>query len=219
VTDSSPPPGGPPGLVVRLDVRDWRCLVVGGGTVATRRATRLITAGARVRVVAPLIDDRLRARAAEVIERGYRPDDLDGIRLVVTATGDSKVDAAVVADARAAGIPVNDATDAGRGTVVFPAVTTEGRVTMSVDTSGRSPALTAWLRDRLATEVGTLDTTAELMGAARDRMRIAGRSSEHPGWRRALDGGLVELVRAGDLDGARALLHRELGLDRDDPAS
>ena len=39
----------------------------------------------------------------ELHQRPYEPGDLDGVRLVVTATGDADVDAAVAADATAAG--------------------------------------------------------------------------------------------------------------------
>ena len=42
-------------LPIFLNIREQRCLVVGGGEVATRKATMLMRAGARVQVVAPEI--------------------------------------------------------------------------------------------------------------------------------------------------------------------
>ena len=48
-----PPPTSAPGYPVILDVSGRRCLVVGGGPVAARRARGLLVSGARVTVVAP----------------------------------------------------------------------------------------------------------------------------------------------------------------------
>ena len=44
-----------------LDLRGRSCLVVGGGTVATEKVAGLLDCGADVTVVAPEIDDELRA--------------------------------------------------------------------------------------------------------------------------------------------------------------
>lgn len=43
-----------------LDLRDRRAVVIGGGTVATRRALGLVEAGAMVDVIAPVLSERLR---------------------------------------------------------------------------------------------------------------------------------------------------------------
>ena len=89
---------------VVLDVSGVPVLVVGAGPVAARKVAGLAAAGARVRVVAPDVSPALdQAAVADLRRRPYRPEDLDGVRLVVTATGDPDVDAAVAADARPPG--------------------------------------------------------------------------------------------------------------------
>jgi len=95
---------------IYLDLRDVPVLVVGAGPVAARKVAGLAAAGARVRVVAPSVSPVLdRALVDEVRERPFEPADLNGVRLVVTATGSRDVDASVAAAATAAGLWVNAA--------------------------------------------------------------------------------------------------------------
>ncbi len=88
-----------PNYPVFLDLRDKAVLVVGAGPVGTRRAERLVLAGARVRVVAPRADPRLRALADAGSlaweERPFVPTDLDGVWFAHACTGLAAVDAEV----------------------------------------------------------------------------------------------------------------------------
>jgi siroheme synthase-like protein len=205
----------PPRYAVNLDLVDVPCLVVGGGPVAARKAAGLLEAGAVVTVVAPravaeLRDDpRVRHHARE-----YRRGEVASYHLAVTATGVAEVDAQVARDARAAGVPVNSADDPANCTFTLPAVVRRGDLQIAVSTTGRSPALASWLRARIdaALDDHVLDVL-DVLAETRDELRRAGRPTELPGWRRALDGGLVELVADGRLDEARDLLRRQLDLD------
>jgi len=58
------------GFPLLLDLAGRPVVVVGGGTVATRRVRSLLQAGARVRVVAPQIADAL----AQLVESGVDPE-------------------------------------------------------------------------------------------------------------------------------------------------
>ena len=81
-----------------LDVHDAAVLVVGGGRIGARKAEGLAAAGALVTVVAIEASEHLDGlEIVEIRERAFEPADLDGVRLVVTATGDADVDAAVSA--------------------------------------------------------------------------------------------------------------------------
>ena len=78
-----------------LDLRGRDCLVVGGGRVATEKAQGLLECFARVSVVAPEIDDELRALDVRVVERPFTRSDLVGRFLVIAATNDRSVNADV----------------------------------------------------------------------------------------------------------------------------
>jgi len=130
-------------LLVSFRVAGRRVTVVGGGAVASRKVRTLLDAGADVRVVAPRIAIELRADAGErlaIEERAYRTGDLDGATLAVAATGDAGVDAAVMADARAAGIPALDASGAGESDFAMLATTRLGDMRIGVDSGGSTPA-------------------------------------------------------------------------------
>ena len=168
---------------VSLDVAGRSCLVVGGGAVAARKARGLLELGAAVTVIAPAVAPAMgdlapSLRAVET--RPYRSGDAAGFRLVITATGDPRVDAAVYADAEAAGVWVNSADDPAHSSFILPSVHRDGTVTVAVSTGGASPALAVWLRSRIAGEpvVDGAGTLAALLGEARRRLRSSGRPTD-----------------------------------------
>jgi siroheme synthase-like protein len=195
---------------VSLDVTGRACLVVGGGPVAARKARALLECGAAVTVIAPSLNDEMEAlagRLEQVERRAYASGDAARFRLVVTATGRPDVDGAVHDDAETAGVWVNSADDRAHSSFILPAVHRDGPVVVAVSTSGLSPAFASWLRDRLAAECGDgAGVVAQLFGEARERLRLAGRRSDSVDWAALLDGPLLELVRAGDSDNARAIV-------------
>jgi precorrin-2 dehydrogenase/sirohydrochlorin ferrochelatase len=209
-----------PDYPVVLDLVGRRCLVVGGGPVAARRARGLLDAGAAVTVVAPRVVSAIEEMASgssppsgdqplptEVELRPYRQGEADRFDLVVTATGDLVTDSSVVADALAAGVLVTSASGDIPGTVRLPAVLRRGPVTVAVSTGGSSPALAAWLRDRIADSLPAgLDTVAALLDEARSEVRASGRSSDSVDWATLLEVHVLPLVEAGRVDEARAAL-------------
>jgi len=201
---------------VSLDVCGRSCLVVGGGKVAARKARSLLECGAAVTVITPTLSrdmEELVPSLRTLVTRTYVKGDASVFRLVVTATGIPEVDGAVYADAEAAGVWANSADDMAHSSFILPAVHRDGPVTVAVSTGGLSPALASWLRTRLATECGDgIGMLAQLLGEARARLRETGRSSESVDWRQLLDGPLLELVRGGDIDGARATVQAAIGV-------
>ncbi len=200
---------------VYLDLRDRRVLVVGAGEVAARKIERLVSAGAAVTVTAPAavpaIADRDDVRWQG---RPYRRGEVAGYRLALACTGIPEVDAQVFADGEASGVWVNAADDIDNCSFILPAVARRGPLSVSVSTQGVSPALASWLRVRFQRELDEgVTELARLMGAARAELRAATGSSEHPGWREALEDGLLDAVRVGDHAWARRRLRAALGLD------
>ena len=90
---------------------------------------------------------------------------------------------------------------------VLPAVR-RGDLVVAVGTGGRSPALAAHLRRRLADELTGYEAVLDLLAEVRDDTRAAGGSSEDVDWRRAFDEGIVELVQSGRIEAAREVLAR-----------
>ena len=156
-------------LALRLTGR--RVLVAGGGTVAARRVPALLDAGAEVAVVAPDISPALQDLATtgriSWLARGYAAGDCAGAWLVCACTDDSSVNAAVAAEADAAGTWCVRADDAAASRAWTPASGQAGDVRVGV-LSG-DPRHSAGLRDAL---VGAL--TSGAIGARRGRRRGGG---------------------------------------------
>jgi len=208
---------------VGLVVAGQRCLVVGGGRVAGRKARSLILCGAAVTMVAPEAHEALGLLASDgtiaaideqplsVELRPYEQGEAAGYRLVVTATGLEEVDRQVASDAKRAGVWVNSADDAANCTFMLPAVHRRGSVTVSVSTSGASPALATWLRGRIAEALGPgIEDLAALLEEGRRLVHERGGSTEAVDWASLLDGPLAGLVAAGRIDQARRVMRSAL---------
>jgi siroheme synthase-like protein len=199
------------GQPVNLLVRGRRCVVVGAGTVAARKIDALLAAGADVTVVAPRLGDDVRQWRDEgrvrVVERPFEPADLDGAWLATTATDQPDVNRAVYDAGESRRVWVNAADDPANCSFTLMSVIRRGDVVVTVGTGGRSPALAAWLRARLEAELGPeYETLLGLLSEAREELRAAGKSSEEADWNRALDSGMLDLIRAGRVGDAKELL-------------
>jgi siroheme synthase-like protein len=173
---------------INLNLEGRRCLIVGGGRIATRKAAGLAACGAVITAVAPEITDELAALAADVRRRPYAHGDLDGHWLVITATGDRAVDQAVYDDAEASGIWANSADDPERCSFTLAAVVRRGPVMVTASTGGVSPALSTWLRVRLTEAIGPefADIAAEL-AERRAEVHARGESTEDLDWTPIID--------------------------------
>ena len=202
---------------VNLVVDGRPCLVVGGGRVAAGKVRGLLEAGAVVTVIAPEIDPAIAGLEGVAIERrAYRRGDIDGHRFVVAATGDPQINQAVYDDGEAAGVWVNAADDPARCSAILPARIRQGRLTVTISTGGHSPAVASWLKERLAAELGPeYDQLIGLLGEARKEVQAQGLATEELDWRRALDSGILDLVRAGRLDAAKERLRACLSSSSD----
>jgi uroporphyrin-III C-methyltransferase/precorrin-2 dehydrogenase/sirohydrochlorin ferrochelatase len=152
--------------LVGLDLAGRRVVVVGGGTVAQRRITGLLAAGADVEVVAPgvtpAVEGMASARELRWTARPYRDGDLDGAWYAVACTDDPAANAAVGADAEHRRIFCVRADDAPAGSAVTPAVGRHDGLTVGV-LAGRRPRRAAAVRTALveALQAGVVDDTAE----------------------------------------------------------
>lgn len=197
-------------------------LVVGGGPVAGRKVLRLVQAGAKVTLVAPVVSEELRALAsAGAIDwqgRAFRAGDVAGRCLVFTATGSVDTDLAVVSAARAVGTLVCSADQEVPGDFDLPALVDKGLLQVAVYSGGAAPGFSARLADEIGDRLpdgidGYLGLLEEVRLALRDRFpeapqkrrRRFAEALEHTEARR--------LAEAGRLDAARSALYAAAGLD------
>ena len=195
---------------VFLELRGRRAVVIGGGAVAEQKALGLLSAGAHVTVVSPEPTPRLAHLAAggeiELRRRPYRSGDLAGAWLAIAGTDDRAVNARVWAEAEREGVLLNAVDDLDHCSFIAPAIHREGDITVAVSTSGKSPALAARLRQRVAQLIGPAEARlCALLGELRPE--LAARVPDPPArttlWYRIVDSDVIEFVRRGDIEGAR----------------
>jgi siroheme synthase-like protein len=164
------------------DLAGRRVVVVGAGAVGARKAHQLVEAGADVTVVAPRVLAPLPA-GTTLVAREFRDEDLDEAVLVVSACGRPDVDDAVAAAARVRNVLTNVVDDPQRSSFYFAAVHRDGEVVVAVSTEGASPALAAWVRDRVRAALPTgLARVARRLREERARYHDEGVSTEGIDW-------------------------------------
>lgn len=162
-------------------------LVVGGGTVGTRRALSLLEAGARVRVMAPAISDALetesrRNNRLSLVHREYIDEkDIADATIVVAATESRTVNEQIARDARAMNAAINVADAPEKGSFVFLAIHRVGDVTIGVSADG-VPSAAGRIRDSIAARIDSRYSQAvKQCRDIRDRVLATKGSDE---WRR-----------------------------------
>lgn len=195
------------------DLKDRRVLVVGGGAVAERKALALLEAAAVVVVGAPALTPALTALAADGrihhLAGRFDPAWLDEVWLVVAATDDRAVNAAVSEAAGARRIFSNVVDDPELSSFQVPSIVDRSPVIVAISSSGVAPVLARRIRERIESLFDhTLGQLAGLAATYRKRIRAA-----HPdlGARRRfydwlLDGPVAGLLRQQQPTRAEAAL-------------
>jgi siroheme synthase-like protein len=135
-------------LPLFLDLRSKPALLVGGGSVARAKLAQLREAKADLRIVATRFSAGFQweARGLRLQRRPFEPADLQGIQLVVAATNDPAVNAAIAKEARARGIWINAVDDPSACDAFFASTLRRGPVQLAISTNGAFPGLSRSLR-------------------------------------------------------------------------
>ena len=175
-----------------LRVDQLRCILVGGGAVAARKARGLIDAGADITVVSPALHPDLQAlsdaQRIRWIQREAQDEDLPGANLVFLATPDGPTNARLEAAARKQGALVNRADSPDDGTFHVPAVIRRGDVAVAVSTGGLAPGIAQLVRDDIASAVTEARLALlEVIAEARKAVHDAGGKTDSAAWRDLLN--------------------------------
>ena len=203
---------------IHLDIKNRKCLVVGGGAVGTRKVNTLLECGARVSVVSPEPSQQLTKLAADgsitLKRRAYRSADLKGTFLVIGATDDENLNQQISYDAAQSNILCNIADRPEACNFILPSIVRRGDLAITISTSGKSPALAKQLRQKLETQFG--QEYAEfllLMGAIRKKLLNQTHEPEaHKDlFNSLIDSDLIQLIQSGKKEEINSLLYKILG--------
>jgi siroheme synthase-like protein len=195
---------------IYLDLKDRNVLVVGGGTIAEGKTQQLIDAGARVRLVSPVLTPHLAELSEQgVIEycpRSFRAEDVSGMALVISSTDDQPVNEVVARLATERGVLCNVVDQPSLCNFITPALVTRGDLQISVSTAGGSPSLTQRVKREVAALIGEeygvlLEIAAEMRAEAKQRIHDFERRRKvlHA----FVESDALDLIRAGRREEAR----------------
>ena len=203
---------------VSLDIKDRKCLVVGGGRVGTRKVVTLLDCGAKVTVVSP----HVRGNLIELADRGlitlekrpYRKTDLDGKFLVIGTTDSEKLNRQISMDAEKLNMLCNIADRPEVCNFILPSIVNRGDLTISISTSGKSPALAKKLRVELEEQFGSeYAEVLRLLGAIREKLLSQKHEPEaHKHlFEQLISRSLLDMIRGNRKDEIDSLLCEILG--------
>jgi precorrin-2 dehydrogenase/sirohydrochlorin ferrochelatase len=163
------------------DLSEETVLVVGGGPVGARKARRFAAEAETIVVSQAFADADF--GDAECVRMTVTPETATEVitrfdpAVVVTATDDSSVNDALATVAREQGVLLNRADEAGdrdAASVIVPATVREDPVSVAVTTSGRSPALSRYLREEIESEIEGAGGMATLSATIRTDLKEEG---------------------------------------------
>lgn len=137
-----------------IEIQDKEGLIIGGGRIAAHKIEKLRPFGARLTVIAPVIQkELLEDNSLTCLEREFADSDIPGKDFVIAATDNREVNARISHICRKKGILVNAVDDKENCGFLFPALVKEGKLTVGISTEGASPYAAATLRSRVAQEL------------------------------------------------------------------
>lgn len=207
---------------VCLNINEKSCVVVGGGSVAERKAKSLLACGAKVTVISPVLTEALQSlyerRRIKWLSREYQKVDIADAFLVIAATDDPQVQKQVFCEAEEKNILVNVADVPEKCNFILPATVRRGDFTLSVSTGGKSPALARKIRQQLDGQFGMEYATAiNLLGELRTIVLAKGLTQTENKliFEKLLDDKIVEWAKKGSWEEIEDHIVNILGDDVD----
>ncbi len=138
---------------LNLYLKNKSCLIVGGGSVALRKAILLSKTDAKINVVSPQIKAELlslvRQSNGTYLDHEFETNDIKDYFLVIAATNNYDVNEKVSEEARKKNILVNVVDTPELCDFIFPAIIDRDPLVVSVSSSGSSPVLARKVRSNI----------------------------------------------------------------------
>ncbi|MGR6843412.1 siroheme synthase CysG [Acinetobacter baumannii] len=203
---------------ISLKLQQQRCLIVGGGHIALRKATLLAKAGAIIDVVAPAIEDQLlqliKTTGGEPFIEAFAEKFLSTpYRLVIAATNDAEINKTVFEQCEARNLLVNSVDDIPHCRFMVPAIIDRSPLIVSVASNGTSPVLSRQIRTQLETSIPHgMGKLAEFSGKWRNQVKekISNPDERRIFWENLYASPLKEQVFNDNLDVADSMLEQAL---------
>ena len=136
-----------------VNIEEKEIVVVGGGTIASRRIRTLLPFCSHLTVVAPEASEMIRELAAEGRlvwkQEKYTRDSLRYADMVLACTDDPKVNSEIYSVCKCLGIQVNVCSDRRKCDFYFPGVASRGSVVVGVTAGGTDHRKARQIREKI----------------------------------------------------------------------
>jgi len=214
-------------LPIFLNVKGRRALVVGGGTLAARKADLLVRAGAEITVLATTMNDDMTHLVEEhhIDHKTHQlsESDLDDCVVAFGASDNNEINQKLHDLASVAGVPVNVSDNPDLCDFIMPALVDRSPLLIAIGSGGTSPLLTRMLKARFETDIpAAYGRLAEFAGEYRDRVKdsIPDMTRRRRFWETMIAGPIAEHLFSAQEDLAVGLMDKllaEAATDGDKP--
>lgn len=188
-----------------LDLKNKKSVVIGGGSVAERKAVTLLSCKADVSVISPDITPRLRELAKKkkltYIKKRYEDKDIKDAFLVVAATNNREANNAVFAAAKKYKCLLNIVDKPDESNFIVPSLISRGDLTIAVSTGGKSPAFAKQIRKELQNRYGKeYKVFLKTMGMVRERLlkNVSSEKARRQIFNKLAHSNIIGLLKKGD---------------------
>ena len=205
-------------LPLFIETTGKKCLIVGGGKVASRKLIPILKAKMKVTLISPKVIEEIelnfhKNKNLKIIKRKFKPEDIEDQFLIIAATNEKTTNQKIAKLSKDNNILVNMAEDSLSGNTLIPSVVDRDPIKIAVSSGAASPILTRLVKTRLETVIPySFSKLADIMMEYRDAVKknFLKISDRRKFWEVFLDGPVSEMVLSGHIDKAKKALDESL---------
>ena len=205
-------------LPLFIETTGKKCLIVGGGKVASRKLIPILKAKMKVTLISPEVIEEIelnfqKNKNLKIIKRKFEPEDIEGQFLIIAATNEKTTNQRIAKLSKDNNILVNMAEDSLSGNTLIPSVVDRDPIKIAVSSGAASPILTRLVKTKLETVIPySFSKLADIMMEYRDvvKKNFLKISDRRKFWEVFLDGPVSEMVLSGHIDKAKKALDESL---------
>ncbi|MEG2405653.1 MAG: bifunctional precorrin-2 dehydrogenase/sirohydrochlorin ferrochelatase [Clostridiales bacterium] len=156
-------------LPLFIDLNNEKALIIGGGSIAYRKAKKLAQSNLDITLICPQRIDDWADLKVNWLKEKYENQPLAQYRLVIAATDNEILNQKIAERCKNLKILCNSASNAAKGDVIFPGVVQEGGFTLALSSQGKTPFLTKKIKNDMKKILSGYDQkTIDLLAETRE---------------------------------------------------
>ncbi len=192
-------------------------LIIGAGNVGIAKLQTVLEFGKNVSVIAKNFSEEalnfIDENQIKFQQESYQSQHLQGFDVVIAATNDKQINQQIADDAKALGKLVNVVDDPKNSNFIFGASIKKESITAAISTSGISPVLARFLKNKLAVSLPqNLDLFEKFITQNRNLVKdkLFNLQARRLFWQEVFEGEIATQIEAANLQNAQKLLEEKL---------